>query len=264
MALPLTDRDKFLLLAALGLPESANRVIALLELAGTGNMTGPGSASDNAIVRFDGTTGALVQNSSVLVSDSGAISGIASLNAVSAATLAFLDATSSIQTQLNSKLTSGGTLLAAAGSVGAPSHSFTADTNTGIFNPGADELAITAGGVQQTSFAGGQEFSVGGTSAAAPHYSFNGSPTVGMALVGANRLVLSTAGVAKLDINVSNVLIGASGDTTAIHAIRGALQTPAAGVLTLTNGPGAATGNPAVYLTLNINGTNYAIPAWAF
>lgn len=31
MALPLTDRDKFLILAALGLPESANRVIALLD-----------------------------------------------------------------------------------------------------------------------------------------------------------------------------------------------------------------------------------------
>jgi len=34
---------------------------------------GPGSATDNAIVRFDGTTGTLAQNSLVTVSDTGAI-----------------------------------------------------------------------------------------------------------------------------------------------------------------------------------------------
>jgi hypothetical protein len=38
-----------------------------------GNTVGPGSAVDNAIVRFDGTTGKLVQNSGVEVDDSGNI-----------------------------------------------------------------------------------------------------------------------------------------------------------------------------------------------
>lgn len=38
---------------------------------GTGNVTGPGSATDNAIARFDGTTGKLIQNSSVIIDDSG-------------------------------------------------------------------------------------------------------------------------------------------------------------------------------------------------
>lgn len=54
-------------------------------------VSGPASATDEAIARFDGTTGALLQNSTVLISDAGAISGAASLSAsgaVSAATLA--------------------------------------------------------------------------------------------------------------------------------------------------------------------------------
>jgi hypothetical protein len=37
--------------------------------SGTGDVSGPGAATDNAIVRFDGTTGKLVQNSAVTVDD---------------------------------------------------------------------------------------------------------------------------------------------------------------------------------------------------
>jgi len=44
----------------------------LLTDAGTG-ITGPGSSTDNAIVRFDGTTGAAVKNSQIVVNDSGLI-----------------------------------------------------------------------------------------------------------------------------------------------------------------------------------------------
>jgi hypothetical protein len=36
---------------------------------GTGDVTGPASATDNAIVRFDGTTGKLIQNSTVTIAD---------------------------------------------------------------------------------------------------------------------------------------------------------------------------------------------------
>lgn len=37
--------------------------------AGTGDVVGPGSATDNAVARFDGTTGKLVQNSAVTIAD---------------------------------------------------------------------------------------------------------------------------------------------------------------------------------------------------
>tara|TARA_R110000851_G_scaffold33200_2_gene88423 strand:+ start:502 stop:2847 length:2346 start_codon:yes stop_codon:yes gene_type:complete len=40
---------------------------------GSGDVTGPGSSTDNAIARFDATTGKLLQNSTVTVSDAGAI-----------------------------------------------------------------------------------------------------------------------------------------------------------------------------------------------
>lgn len=55
---------------------------------GAGDVVGPASATDNAVARFDSTTGKLIQNSGVAISDAGAITGLtldanASGNAVS-------------------------------------------------------------------------------------------------------------------------------------------------------------------------------------
>ncbi len=44
--------------------------------SGSGDVVGPASATDNAIARFDTTTGKLIQNSIVTVSDTGAVSGV--------------------------------------------------------------------------------------------------------------------------------------------------------------------------------------------
>lgn len=51
---------------------------------GTGDVVGPASATDNAITRFDQTTGKLIQNSTVILDDAGTITGVASLAAVTA------------------------------------------------------------------------------------------------------------------------------------------------------------------------------------
>lgn len=48
--------------------------------AGTGDVVGPASSTDNAVVRFDGTTGKLIQGSPVTISDTGAISGAESIS----------------------------------------------------------------------------------------------------------------------------------------------------------------------------------------
>ncbi len=40
---------------------------------------GPASATDNAVARFDATTGKLIQNSAVTISDTGDVAGVASL-----------------------------------------------------------------------------------------------------------------------------------------------------------------------------------------
>lgn len=42
-----------------------------LLVSGAGNVTGPASSTDNAIARFDGATGKLIQNSNVTISDAG-------------------------------------------------------------------------------------------------------------------------------------------------------------------------------------------------
>jgi hypothetical protein len=47
--------------------------------AGTGDVAGPSSSTDNAITRFDGSTGKLIQNSVVTVSDTGAVAGVTSI-----------------------------------------------------------------------------------------------------------------------------------------------------------------------------------------
>ena len=44
--------------------------------AGGGDVTGPASSTDNAIARYDGTSGKLLQNSSLTISDGGEIAGI--------------------------------------------------------------------------------------------------------------------------------------------------------------------------------------------
>jgi hypothetical protein len=57
--------------------------------SGDGDVVGPASSTDNAVVRFDGTTGKLIQNSTAILTDAGALSGLTDVSAsgtISAAT----------------------------------------------------------------------------------------------------------------------------------------------------------------------------------
>jgi len=54
---------------------------------GSGDVVGPSSSTDNALVRFDTTTGKLVQNSVGILSDTGAISGLTDISASGSVTL---------------------------------------------------------------------------------------------------------------------------------------------------------------------------------
>jgi hypothetical protein len=86
--------------------------------AAAGDVYGPASATDNAIARFDGTTGKIIQNSAVTIADT------------------------------TGDITTAGYLITAAGAVGTPALTTTGDTNTGIFFPAADTIAFTEGGVE--------------------------------------------------------------------------------------------------------------------
>ena len=54
-------------------------VILVGDGQGTGDVVGGSSSTDNALARYDGTTGKLIQNSVVVVDDSGNMSGVNSI-----------------------------------------------------------------------------------------------------------------------------------------------------------------------------------------
>lgn len=86
---------------------------------GAGDMNGPASATDNAIVRFDGTGGKTVQNSGVTISDTNAIS-VSGLSS----SLTIAGTTASTNSTTGSIVTGGG--IGAGGNMNAAgmSHSF--------------------------------------------------------------------------------------------------------------------------------------------
>jgi hypothetical protein len=63
--------------------DGSGTVIQLGGGSGSGDVEGPTSSSDNAIARFDTTTGKLIQNSVVIVDDTGSITGVNALTAES-------------------------------------------------------------------------------------------------------------------------------------------------------------------------------------
>lgn len=169
MALPLTETDKLLLLSAFGAPESRDRIAGLLDLAGTGNMTGPASAIDNALVRFDGTTGALVQNSGVTLDDSNNLAGIANLSM-------------------------SGSFAVGDGTAAAPAYAFTNDPDVGMYRVGTNQLGLsTAGALALLLTATGRQQGVAGT-VGSPAISFINDPDTGLYNSSANVLAVATAG----------------------------------------------------------------------
>ena len=55
--------------------------------AASGDVYGPASATDNAVARFDGTTGKIIQNSAVTIDDTGNVAGVGTLSASGQLTL---------------------------------------------------------------------------------------------------------------------------------------------------------------------------------
>ena len=71
-------------------PELEKKIISVQHGGSSGSggdVMGPTSATDNRIVRFDGTTGKLIQNSAVTLGDGGNMSGVGTLGATGLATL---------------------------------------------------------------------------------------------------------------------------------------------------------------------------------
>ena len=92
----------------------------------SGDVVGPASATDNAITRFDGTTGKLIQNSVVTIGDTGAVSGFTTLAASTSVTTPIVQASNSGGLALKN---SGGTTQMSVGAGGGDNMSINVSTN---------------------------------------------------------------------------------------------------------------------------------------
>lgn len=141
-------------------------------IAGTGDVVGPASATDNALPRFDGTSGKLLKDSNVTVDGSGVIStsGVGDFTGLSitATTTArpsinFFNATTGALGRLfftdtgefEVRKIAGGIsaslqvdlqIKSLLGTVSAPAFTAQADTNTGIYFDSSDGLLFASGG----------------------------------------------------------------------------------------------------------------------
>ena len=91
-----------------------------------GDVVGPTGATDNAVARYDTTTGKLLQNSTVLISDSGGVSGITTLAASTSVTTPIVQASNSAGLSLKN---SAGTTQISMGAGGGDNVSINVSTN---------------------------------------------------------------------------------------------------------------------------------------
>ena len=134
------------------LKTSASGIPAWETDATTGDVTGPGSATNNAIVRFDETTGKLIQDSLVTIDDTGSINiPTGQTYNINGTALAYTDITGAAASGANADITSmtaltqitratGGAFDIAIGS--AVGDDFTIDTNKLVVSGDTGDIGI--------------------------------------------------------------------------------------------------------------------------
>lgn len=105
-----------------------------------------------------------------------------------------------------------GQVQASSGAVGAPGYSFLGDATTGIYRPGASQVAITTGGTLRMNVGSSTIIvnlpflqSTGG-GPGAPVYSFNGDTNTGMYRSAASTIAFATGGTLRFSIDTTNVI----------------------------------------------------------
>lgn len=133
--------------------------------AGGGDVSGPASATANAVVLFDGTTGKIIKDSTQTIATTNTASTVVARDAsgdFSAGTItaALTGNASTATTATNvsggtasvTTLSASGVATFSAGSAAAPAITTSGDTNTGIFFPAADTIAFAEGGAEVARF----------------------------------------------------------------------------------------------------------------
>ena len=122
-------------------------------------------------------------------------------------------------------MTDGSNSALALGSAGTPSLKFAGDANTGIFSPGADQLAVATNGVQRLTVDTAATTSTLPVAlplgaVATPSITFTGDLNTGFWSPTADTLAASTAGTERLRItSAGNVGIGTSAPATKLAVV---------------------------------------------
>ena len=247
-----------------------------------GDVVGPASATDNAIARFDTTTGKLLQNSVVTVGDTGAVSGVTTLSASTSVTTPIVQATNSGGLALKN---SGGTTQMSVGAGGGDNMSINVSTNINGTNAqidisptGTGHVHIKPSGtnsveIAPTSVGTINNMTIGATTAVAGSFtdlsvtgttSFDGSQgTAGQVLTSAGTgatptWTTPTTGTVT-SVTGTAPIVSSGGATPAISMA--AANTTTNGYLTSTdwntfNGKGSGTVTSVAALTLGTTGTD--------
>jgi hypothetical protein len=167
---------------------------------------------------------------------------------------------------INGAITLGTALTGVAGSNTAPSYNV-GTANTGMYRSAANTIGFTTNGTLRVTIDSNGDLNVvnstvrvvGVNTASFADYARIDDPNTGLRLTGTDTLALTTGGTDALTISAAQVV--AIGNGSAAVNIRLNSKTGGGALTgTLTNSP--ATGNPSVWLQVNINGTQREIPCW--
>jgi len=171
-----------------------------------GDVVGPASATDNAVARFDSTTGKLLQNSVVTVGDTGAVSGVTTLAASTSVTTPIVQATNSGGLALKN---SGGTTQMSVGAGGGDNMSINVSTNINGTNAQID-ISPTGTGHVHIKPSGTNSVEIAPTSAGTMNNMVIGGTTP-LAITGTTITATSFVGSGASLTNVVNSLAASTG-----------------------------------------------------
>jgi len=194
---------------------SGNVQLIASKAGASGDVVGPSSATDNAIVRFDGTTGKLVQNSVVTIADStGDVAGVGALTMGGNLTL--------------SGGTANGVLYLNGSKVATSGSALTFDGLTLVNSQGSSGTSIAGNallGLQGTSNSV-ISFNVPDANAAGLFFGYGGNPywagiekdgSTGLKLVSGGSTLFTIAGSEQMRLTSTGLGIGTSSPATRLQ-----------------------------------------------